>query len=58
MYNYDNFGCCLSSVMFNIFEGVLFLRDDFFFLFDDFSVNDFCWEISKKRKVINKCDIL
>lgn len=41
MYIYDNFGCCLSSVIFNIFDGVLFLRDDFFFLFNKPSV-DLC----------------
>jgi len=42
IHNYVNFGCCLSSVIFNIFEGVLFLRNDFFFFFDKSSVDDFC----------------
>lgn len=42
MHSYDNFGCCLSSVILSILEGVLFFRNDFLFLFNNPSVGNFC----------------
>jgi len=40
--------------MFSIFEGVLVLREDFFFLFDNPSIDDFCGELSKEKQENNK----